>query len=74
MRYVAVIIVSLALALYAEDAPKATSEQQIADLQQKLAEAQVELRLYQQGLFQCQADQIHAKAKEQVQRAKDAPK
>jgi hypothetical protein len=62
-----IILIALAVALHAEDAPKPTPEQQeIAKLRQDLADAQAEIRLYQQGLFQCQASEIHAQAKQQA--------
>ncbi len=50
-----------------------TMEQHLKDLaakDQQLAEAQAELRLYQQGLFQCQAAEIHQQA---VQQSKQRP-
>ncbi len=49
---------------------KPDPQQQIAELKQQLAEAQAEIRLYQQGLFQCQAAQIHEQAQKQAQKAK----
>ncbi len=61
MRYL-IIFVGV-LMLHAEDAPK-------PNLEQQLAEAQAEIRLYQQGLFQCQAVQIHEQAQKQAQKAK----
>ncbi len=56
IRFAAILI---AVALQAEDAPKPNPEQEIAELK-------AEVRLYQQGLFQCQAAQIHEQAQKQA--------
>jgi len=64
-------IFALAFALHAEDAtPLATVEQlqaKVAEQSKQLAEQAAELRLYQQGLFQCQAAEIHQQAVSQAQ-------
>jgi uncharacterized coiled-coil DUF342 family protein len=71
MKYL--LAIALTLPLIAEDvAPPATVEQlhakvaeqskQLAEQGKQIAEQAAELRLYQQGLFQCQAAQIHAQA------------
>ena len=70
------LLLSLALSLHAEDIPKPTPEQQqIVELKQQIAEQAAELRLYQQGLFQCQAAEIHQQAVSQAKRplAPNAP-
>jgi hypothetical protein len=60
-------LLAIALSLLAEDKPSIEQLQaQIAQQQQQNAEQAAELRLYQQGLFQCQAAEIHAQAKHQA--------
>lgn len=67
-------ILALAFALHAEDAPKPTSEQEVVELRKQLSEAQAEIRLYQQGMFQCQAANIHNQAAAEAQRPKPQEK
>ena len=67
-----IVLFFMSAALHAEDAvPLATVEQlqkTVAEQTKQLAEAQAELRLYQQGLFQCQAAEIHQQAVSQSKR------
>ncbi len=74
LRIMAILI---AVALQAEDAQKpkvvvkcdgdiVCENTGIEQLKQQLAAAQAEIRLYQQGLFQCQAAQIHEQAQKQA--------
>jgi hypothetical protein len=57
-------ILALAFALHAEDAAPTVEQLQtkVAEQAKQIAEQAAELRLYQQGLFQCQAAEIHAQA------------
>lgn len=64
--FAVIVAIFLAISAFAEDAPKPPPEQQIDQLKQQLDEAQAELRLYQRGLFQCQAAEIHAQAAAQA--------
>ena len=77
MKLLILFALALALALHAEDAvPLATVEQlqkTVAEQTKQLAEAQAELRLYQQGLFQCQAAEIHQQAVSQAKQRPLAP-
>jgi len=59
MKYL--ILLALAVALHAEDAP-ATVEQ----LQAKVAEQEIELAMLRNGLGQCQATVIHQQAQQQA--------